>query len=155
MKADLLIKNGMVYAGGRFEPADIGVVGEKIAFYAERGSQAEADRVIDATRKYVLPGMIDFHCHIREPGVEEKEDYESGTKAAAHGGVTTVCVMPNNLTRGIAKPEDFQMAIDCGNRNADIDYVPIPSPLAFHQGSIPRLWIKGQSYFKNYGDEEQ
>lgn len=151
MKADLLIKNGMVYAGGRFEPADIGVAGEKIAFYAERGSQAEADRVIDATGKYVLPGMIDFHCHIREPGVEEKEDYESGTKAAAHGGVTTVCVMPNNLTRGIAKPEDFQMAIDCGNRNAVIDYVPIPSPLAFHQGSIPQLVDKGASYFKIMG----
>lgn len=80
MKADLLIKNGMVYAGGRFEPADIGVVGEKIAFYAERGSQAEADRVIDATRKYVLPGMIDFHCHIREPAWKKRKIMRAAQK---------------------------------------------------------------------------
>lgn len=151
MKADLLIKNGKVYTEGIFEPVDIGVVGQKIAFYAERGSQSEAFQVIDAAGKYILPGMIDFHCHIREPGVEEKEDYESGTKAAAHGGITTVCVMPNNLIRGIAKPEDFQMAVDCGKRHAVIDYVPIPSPLAFHQGSIPQLVDKGASYFKIMG----
>lgn len=56
--------------------------------------------------------------------------------------------MPNNLVRGIASPEDFQRAIDCGSRSAVIDFVPIPSPLAFHQGSIPKLAAMGASYFK-------
>ena len=96
MKADLHITGGKVYLDGKFTPADVGVVGEKIAFYCAPGTPVEAAKTVDAAGRYVLPGMIDFHCHIREPGQEEKEDYQSGTSAAAHGGVTAVCVMPNN-----------------------------------------------------------
>ena len=54
-----------------------------------------ADEVIDASRKWVVPGLIDLHVHFRAPGFEHKEDIESGTKAAAKGGFTTVCCMPN------------------------------------------------------------
>ncbi|WP_270810074.1 dihydroorotase [Hungatella effluvii] len=148
MEADLLIRNGYVYTDGTFKKQDVGIRGEKIAFFRESGRDVQAACSIDADGKYVIPGMIDFHTHIREPGVEEKEDYYSGTRAAAHGGVTTVCAMPNNLKRGIAAPEDFQYAIECGEKNAVIDFVPIPSPLAFHQGSIPKLTEMGASYFK-------
>ena len=144
---DLLISNGMVHIGNDFEKADVGVIGEKIA-YIGHCPGAKASRIIDADGKYVLPGMIDFHTHIREPGVEDKEDYTTGTMAAAHGGVTSVCVMPNNLTRGIASPEDFQYAVDCGERHAVVDFAPIPSPLAFHSGSLPRLVEAGASCFK-------
>ena len=56
--------------------------------------------------------------------------------------------MPNNLTRGIASPEDFQYAVDCGERHAVVDFAPIPSPLAFHSGSLPRLVEAGASCFK-------
>lgn len=55
----------------------------------------EADCVIDAAGKTVFPGFIDLHCHLREPGQEYKEDIESGAKAAAKGGFTAVCCMPN------------------------------------------------------------
>lgn len=55
----------------------------------------EADCVIDAAGKIVFPGFIDLHCHLREPGQEYKEDIESGAKAAAKGGFTAVCCMPN------------------------------------------------------------
>ena len=147
MKFDLLIKNGMVHTGDGFQRADIGVIGEKIACIGGCVG-AGAERVIDAGGKYVLPGMIDFHTHIREPGVEAKEDYTTGTMAAAHGGVTSVCVMPNNLTRSIASPGDFRMAVDCGERHAVVDFAPIPSPLAFRQGSLPALAEAGASYFK-------
>ncbi len=58
--------------------------------------------VIDATGKWVVPGLIDLHVHFREPGFEHKEDIQSGCKAAAKGGFTTVCCMPNT------KP-----AVDC------------------------------------------
>lgn len=63
-------------------------------------SQAEhipADTELDATGRYVLPGVIDGHVHFREPGLEYKEDWTSGTRAAVMGGVTTVLEMPNTI----------------------------------------------------------
>ncbi len=52
-------------------------------------------QVIDATKKFVFPGLIDIHTHLREPGFESKETIETGSRAAAKGGFTTVCCMPN------------------------------------------------------------
>ena len=134
MKAELCIRNGLVYedGSGTFVKKDVLCAGGRIAGYAAPGT-GEAAEVIDAEGCHVLPGMIDFHCHIREPGVEAKEDYESGTKAAAHGGVTTVAVMPNNLKGGICSPEDFLLAAERGERSAVIDIAPVPSPLAFRE----------------------
>ncbi|MCJ7509800.1 MAG: dihydroorotase [Dehalococcoidia bacterium] len=59
------------------------------------GVAAEAARIIDATGLIVCPGLVDIHCHLREPGFEHKETIETGTRAAAAGGFTTVCCMPN------------------------------------------------------------
>ncbi len=148
MKADLHITGGKVYLDGKFTAVDVGVAGEKIAFYCAPGTPVEAAKTVDASGKYVLPGMIDFHCHIREPGQEEKEDYQSGTSAAAHGGVTAVCVMPNNLTRGLAQPGDFAQAVACGEKGAVIDFAAVPSPLGFRQGTLPQMVEQGASFFK-------
>jgi len=59
------------------------------------GVAAEAGRIIDASGLIVCPGLIDIHCHLRDPGFEHKETIETGTRAAARGGFTTVCCMPN------------------------------------------------------------
>lgn len=56
---------------------------------------AEGCEIIDAEGKYVLPGLVDAHCHLRDPGYEYKEDIESGTRSAAKGGFTSVACMPN------------------------------------------------------------
>lgn len=57
--------------------------------------EKQADTVIDAAGCYVMPGLIDLHVHFREPGLTYKEDIETGSRAAAKGGFTTVCCMPN------------------------------------------------------------
>lgn len=67
--------------------------GKVVAFGESQGK--EADQIIDATGKWVVPGLIDMHVHFRAPGFEHKEDIESGARAAARGGFTTVCCMPN------------------------------------------------------------
>ncbi|HAZ10854.1 MAG TPA: dihydroorotase [Candidatus Omnitrophica bacterium] len=94
----LLIKNGHVVDPGNKidEVMDILVEGEKISKVGF-GLDAKAETVIDAVGKIVMPGIVDMHVHLREPGREDKETVFSGTKAAAKGGVTSVLAMPNTL----------------------------------------------------------
>ena len=61
----------------------------------ENGYTEESLSVIDATGCYVMPGLIDLHVHLREPGQEHKETIRTGARAAARGGFTTICAMPN------------------------------------------------------------
>ena len=92
----ILIQNGYVLdpESKREGIYDVLVQDEKIVKVAEK-IETEADRVIDATGSYVMQGFIDPHVHLRDPGLEYKETLETGGKAAARGGVTTVCAMPN------------------------------------------------------------
>ena len=73
---------------------DILVEGDAIVSVG-RDLPADGARVIDAHGMIVAPGFVDIHTHLRDPGLEYKEDIESGTRAAARGGYTTVCAMPN------------------------------------------------------------
>ena len=91
-----LIRNGHV-----LDPAtkkdgiyDVLIENDRIVEVSER-IEAEADQEIQAEGCYVLPGFIDLHVHFRDPGLTYKEDLRSGGMAAARGGVTTVCAMPN------------------------------------------------------------
>ena len=96
MKVDLFIKNGqLVLTAGRFK-GNLAVKGEKIVALLDNDSGVEAARTIDARGKYVLPGMWHTHCHFREPGMTVKEDFESGSKCAAAGGITFVIDQTNN-----------------------------------------------------------
>jgi dihydroorotase len=92
----LVITGGKVCLDHEFVEADIGVKGEKIHLIAAPGKPLPpADRTIDARGMHVLPGLIDTHVHMREPGFTHKEDITSATQAAAAGGVTLAVDMPN------------------------------------------------------------
>lgn len=105
---DLFVEDGKIarikkHAGGA-EPTEAGrAKGSKTAKQAE--SALTIDRVFDATGLVVCPGLIDMHVHLRQPGREDKETIASGTMAAARGGFTAVCCMPNtdpvNDTRSV------------------------------------------------------
>ena len=93
----VLLKNGTVldYASSTNEIFDI-LIGEdgKIEKIAKEIINEKA-KVIDCTGLYIMPGMIDMHCHLREPGGEHKETIETGSRSAVKGGFTTICPMPN------------------------------------------------------------
>jgi len=91
---DLIVRNGEVANHAGRGRADVGVIDGKIAFIGDL-SQASAGEVFDAAGLTVLPGVIDTQVHFREPGLEWKEDLETGSRAAALGGVTAVFEMPN------------------------------------------------------------
>ena len=67
----------------------------KVAEVAERVERPRDARVIDARGRWVTPGFVDLHVHLREPGQEYKETVETGARAAVAGGFTAVCAMPN------------------------------------------------------------
>lgn len=93
---NLLIRGGRVIdpANGVDRVCDVRVEDGKIAEIGD-GLRADNARVIEAAGRVVAPGFIDLHCHLRDPGQEYKEDIISGTRAAARGGFTAVCCMPN------------------------------------------------------------
>jgi len=95
----LLVKNGRVIDPATATDArrDILLDGDKIAEIAQTGEIAEdhSTEVFDASGLIVAPGFIDLHAHLREPGQESSETIETGTRAAARGGFTAVCCMPN------------------------------------------------------------
>jgi dihydroorotase len=95
-RAELLVKNGTIVTSEATFAADVAIAEEKFVAIAAPGTAAiAAEEVYDARGKFVLPGVIDGHVHFREPGLEYKEDFGSGSLAAVMGGVTTVVDMPN------------------------------------------------------------
>lgn len=93
----IYIKNGHLLnpATGQDEVTNIMTDGERIRTVGKDLLPEDDAEVIDASGKYVMPGFVDLHVHFRDPGLTYKEDIETGAKAAARGGVTTVCAMPN------------------------------------------------------------
>jgi len=92
--------------------------------------KAEADRVIDAHRCFIMPGFIDLHVHFREPGATQKETIETGCAAAAHGGYTTVFAMPN--TKPVADTSAITTFVE--NRAREVSKVKVHQVGAITKG---------------------
>jgi dihydroorotase len=94
---NILIKNGRVIDPSQQRDGyhDLLIKGRKILGLYPKGKGPSADKIIDASDCIVIPGLVDMHTHLREPGFEYKETIKTGTLAAVKGGFTTVCCMPN------------------------------------------------------------
>ena len=92
---DIILTGGTLVHENARERADIAISGEIITAIGAPGTLGPAHDSVDVTGSFVIPGGIDVHVHFREPGYTHKEDWETGTQAAAMGGVTTVFEMPN------------------------------------------------------------
>ncbi|MBI5389705.1 dihydroorotase [Candidatus Woesearchaeota archaeon] len=92
-----ILKNGQVYNSkkNRFAFLDLAIKDGRIAQIKKGIRAGQHDLIVDCKGKHIIPGLIDAHVHFREPGDEQKEDFLSGSRAAAAGGVTTVLDMPN------------------------------------------------------------
>lgn len=93
----ILFKNGTVldYASNTEEIFDLLINDEGKIEKIAKEIKAEEAKIVDCSGLYIMPGMIDVHCHLREPGGEHKETIETGSKSAVKGGFTTICPMPN------------------------------------------------------------
>lgn len=111
------INGVMAYTDGRFTPSDIIVEGGKVV------SISPAKAPLSENPLYCLPGFTDVHVHLREPGFSYKETIETGTKAAARGGYTRVCAMPN-LKPAPDSVEHLQEELDIIRRDAVIEVLP-------------------------------
>jgi len=97
MSESLAVVNGRVLHSRTSEPEDVDLVVEDgvVTRLDESARDGSVDRTVDAEGAYVLPGAVDVHVHFREPGATQKEDWRTGSRSAAAGGVTTVVDQPN------------------------------------------------------------
>lgn len=120
---DILIRNGKISKGNEFVRVDILISDGKISAVGDSIEASEDCRVINAEGCVVLPGLVDVHVHLREPGYSYKETIKEGIMAAAHGGFTTVCPMPN-LNPAPDTVENIEKELDIIRRDAVIETLP-------------------------------
>ena len=118
--ADLLVTGATVVSHDGRRAHDILVCDGRIVATGENLNPGGIP-VIDATGLLVLPGLVDVHVHLREPGMTEKEDFASGTSAAAAGGVTTVVDMPNT-SPPVSTARRYQQKLDLVSGKAHVDF---------------------------------
>lgn len=121
----ILIKNGRVIdAKNKIDKvSDILIEEDKIIELGENLSEDDCE-VIDAEGCYVMPGFIDLHVHLRDPGFTYKENLETGAKAAARGGVTTICSMPNTKP-SIDNPDIVKEIVKRAANEACVNVLPV------------------------------
>ncbi|MBU4373872.1 MAG: dihydroorotase [Euryarchaeota archaeon] len=141
---DLVIKNARIFISGAIQPAEIAVDNGKISKLGKIVGTEEVNQVIDAKGALVLPGAIDMHVHFRDPGMKKKEDWYTGSCAAAAGGVTTVIDHPNTIPPTI-DTDSFRRKKKEAKKSI-IDY-GINAGVTQNLKSLKELWELGATAF--------
>ena len=123
----LIIKNGSCYIDGKFQNIDLALTGNKIKKIGK--IDPNNSKIFDASNKIVLPGVIDTQVHFREPGANNAENLESGSRAAVAGGVTSVFEMPNT-NPPTSTFDEFNKKLDAAKNRMFCNY-------AFYFGATP------------------
>ncbi|MFH1180374.1 MAG: allantoinase AllB [Candidatus Bathyarchaeota archaeon] len=148
MTVDIVIKNGLTVLPSGVTQSSIVIDGGKIIGIMN-SSEPKADRVIDARGKVVLPGMVDMHVHLRDPGFPERENFESGTRAAAAGGVTTVIDMPNTVPATVTL-EAFKEKRAIADKKSLVDFGFIGGAGEVPKEDIIQVADAGATAFKSF-----
>src|ERR671922_1496891 len=119
--ADLAIRGGRVVLHDGVREVDILVLAGSIIRIVAPG-EGDAAETIDAHGLVVLPGVVDAHVHVNEPGRTEWEGWVAATRGAARGGVTTIADMPLNSIPPTIDPDAFDAKYDAASRGAIVDF---------------------------------
>ncbi|MEY8339266.1 dihydroorotase [Lachnospiraceae bacterium 62-35] len=140
---DKLIKNGTIVSHTGKYRGNLAVKDGRIWAITDTEEEMQAVEVIDASGKYIIPGLIDSHVHFQDPGFTEREDFESATAAAAAGGVTTAISHPMN-NPPIVDEASYQFTVEAYNGRGIIDY-------GIHGGGTSSNIDKVEGLWKNTG----
>lgn len=153
MNADLLIKNGTVVTPQGTHLADLAIRDGKIVGIGSSGLfNGVATTELDAQGLTILPGLVDDHVHFREPGMGYKEDFETGSKAAAAGGVTTIMDMPNT-NPPLTTVKGFYEKVQLVKDRSYVDYGFYAAIVSDNQGELVDLAQAGVVGYKLFMGE--
>ena len=120
---DIIITGANVWCEGKFITADVSIHDRKISAVGEAALLSGTGKIISGEGMYLVPGLVDLHVHFREPGYSYKETIRTGSDAAAAGGFTTVCTMPN-LNPAPDDVENLKRQLDIIRLDACVDVLP-------------------------------
>jgi dihydroorotase len=143
---DLLLRGGRIVEGGGLVARTVAVQSGRIKAILAPNASASASKVIDVEGCIVLPGLVDAHVHFRDPGLTHKEDFESGSRAAAVGGVTTVMVMPTDQPF-TQTPEQFAEKRALAEGRSYVDFA-LQALLGPDFANVPALAAQGAASFE-------
>jgi len=146
--SSVLISNGRILREGKLTRANILVADGRIKSLTENNG-SKADEVVDGKGRLVIPGLVDGHAHLYDPAFTYREDFTSGSSAAAAGGVTTVVEMV--LTTPVDSPERVRVKIEQGRRSSIIDFSLHAGMMNLNNlGNIPAISELGVRSFKTF-----
>ncbi|WP_121371947.1 allantoinase AllB [Frondihabitans australicus] len=151
MNYDLVVRSSRVLVDGEFQPAAVAVIGDRVVAILEPDAIVETESDVQlADDEVLIPGIVDTHVHVNEPGRTEWEGFATATRAAANGGVTTIVDMPLNSIPPTTTPEALALKREAAAPQAVIDVGfwggAIPSSL----GHLRELWEAGVFGFKAF-----
>jgi allantoinase len=153
VKPDTAIVGGVAVAPSGAFPATITITGGRVAALLDPREPPNAVEVIDAHARLVLPGCIDPHVHFDEPGRTHWEGFETGTRSAAAGGVTTVIEMPLNSIPPTTDAHAFRVKHDAIGRKAAVDYALWGGLVTDNVDALQDLHRAGAAGFKAFMTE--
>jgi allantoinase len=153
VRADLVVKNGLVVTPAGARPLSVLVGDGRITGLVDAGFEPAADEEIDARGLIVFPGAIEPHCHFWDPGPTEREDWGTGTRAAAAGGITTVIEMPLSDPPTVDAAA-IELKQEHASSNAYVDYALwggiVPASMDDLSGRIAELRERGAVAYKAF-----
>lgn len=150
MKPDTAVVGGMVATHTGVYPATVTISGGRVAALLDAQERPDAVEVIEAADRLILPGCIDPHVHFNEPGRTHWEGFETGTKSAAAGGITTVVEMPLNAIPPTIDARAFQTKYDAVSGKATVDYALWGGLVTDNVEALEGLHRAGAAAFKAF-----